>query len=177
MLTLFLAQIKIAHSARSSALTNCGCSSPSQPIGRRVAKILAVRPGTQTGQRVGLEAHARCFAGERKQRRHIGLHIVEVDRLARTRPTAPASARRWRRRRAFRSRASPPFCTSNFLPISNSRTRGCCRRRFSRHARMRPLHSDTRISLKSAEIGFASAQRRRVREIIGAAPPDRRSCR
>ena len=52
----------------------------------------------------------------------------------------------------------------NFLPISNRRTRVCCRRRFSRQACTRPVHSDTRMSLKSAEIGFASCKARGVRK-------------
>ncbi len=133
----------------------------SHPPDRRCIAVDA-RTATraQHGQRIGHKSHARRIAGRASA---DPSHRLSRRRnpLARWRcPIVAASASRSRCPRAIRllqahrSQASPE--TLNLLPISNRRTRDCCRRRFSRQLCTRPGHSDTRISLKSAEIGLAS---------------------
>src|ERR1700722_2915588 len=68
----------------------------SQPANRRRATIDSRRaPGAQTIQGTGFETHRRSIARQRQQALHIRLHVVDIQRFARTAPLLrPARTRR-----------------------------------------------------------------------------------
>ena len=57
-----------------------------QPADGRAAKNPRRASGPQARQLAGLEVKCRCIAGQRQHAEQIRLHVIEVERLARTAP-------------------------------------------------------------------------------------------
>ena len=99
--------------------TNCGCNSPSQPIGTVSREDPRRAPWTQTRQRLRLEAHRRCVAGERQQ----------IDDIAPSRRKNPTGSRALPHCSGQRVPAAKPHSVSISCKARAARRRTCCRSR------------------------------------------------